>query len=99
MQATLVGMRPQPGQTKPHTIREYSAQYSASRALTRSLLPTVWGFVMSVARHPASRMVVLVLLIMLQMVLLWLLGQMIDLCLSLMEVWVELARKHLELTL
>jgi hypothetical protein len=59
----------------------------------------VCGFVMSVAKHPASRMVVLVLLMMLQMVLLWLLGQMVDLCIDLMNVWVELARKHLEITL
>jgi hypothetical protein len=54
---------------------------------------------MRVAQHPVTRFVVLILLMMLQMVLLWLLGQMVDLCISLMEVWVELARKHLEITL
>ena len=54
---------------------------------------------MRVARHPLTRVVVLILLMMLQMVLLWLLGLMVDLCVSLMELWVELARKHLELTL
>jgi hypothetical protein len=43
--------------------------------------------------------VLLVLLTMLQMVLLWLLGELIDLSISLMELWAELARKHLELTL
>lgn len=36
---------------------------------------------------------------MVQMVLLWLLGQMVDLCIDLMNVWVELAAKHLEITL
>jgi hypothetical protein len=36
---------------------------------------------------------------MFQLVLLWLLGQMVELCLALMEVWLELARKHLEITL
>lgn len=34
-----------------------------------------------------------------QMVLLWLVGEMVDLCITLMEVWAELARKHLEITL
>lgn len=53
----------------------------------------------SVARHPATRPVVLVLLTMFQLMLLWLLGQMVELCLSLMEVWLELAAKHLEITL
>ena len=37
--------------------------------------------------------------LMVQLVALWFLGEMIDLCISLMEVWAELARKHLELTL
>ena len=35
----------------------------------------------------------------LQLVLLLVLGYMVDLCISLMELWAELARKHLELTL
>jgi hypothetical protein len=33
-----------------------------------------------------------------QLVALYALGELIDLCVSLMEVWAELARKHLELT-
>lgn len=33
-----------------------------------------------------------------QVVLLWLAGYLIDLAISLMELWAELARKHLELT-
>jgi hypothetical protein len=33
-----------------------------------------------------------------QMWLLWAAGELVDLCLSLMEVWAELARKHLEIT-
>lgn len=41
----------------------------------------------------------LVLGLVLQVVLLWLLGEMITLCISLMEVWTELAYKHLEITL
>jgi hypothetical protein len=99
MQAMLVGMRPQPGHKESHP-----------RARGRAVLPYVYGgrgyhpgrwvaLFMRVAQHPATRFVVLILLMMLQMVLLWLLGQMVDLCISLMEVWVELARKHLEITL
>jgi hypothetical protein len=34
-----------------------------------------------------------------QALLLWLLGEMISLCIALMEVWAELAAKHLEITL
>jgi hypothetical protein len=60
---------------------------------------TVWGVFVRGARHPWTRVVLLVLLTMLQMVLLWLLGELIDLSISLMELWAELARKHLELTL
>ena len=34
-----------------------------------------------------------------QLVLLVLVGQLVELCIDLMEVWAELARKHLEITL
>jgi hypothetical protein len=34
-----------------------------------------------------------------QLILIYWLGELIDLSVSLMEVWAELARKHLELTL
>jgi len=34
-----------------------------------------------------------------QVVLLWLAGYLIDLAISLMELWADLARKHLELTM
>ena len=37
--------------------------------------------------------------LMVQMVLLWLLGELVSLCISLFEVWAELAAKHLEITL
>ena len=82
----------------PH--RYVKAVVKANLTLSRSvLLSRVWGFVMSVLRHPWTRPVVLILLTMFQLVLLWLLGQMVELCLSLMEVWLELAAKHLEITL
>jgi hypothetical protein len=41
----------------------------------------------------------LVLGLVMQALLLWLLGEMISLCIALMEVWAELAAKHLEITL
>ena len=34
-----------------------------------------------------------------QLVLLWLMWQLVDLCISLMEVWAELAAKHLRIML
>lgn len=34
-----------------------------------------------------------------QLVLLWLAGELLDLFISAVELWTELARKHLELTL
>jgi hypothetical protein len=41
----------------------------------------------------------LLLGLVMQVGLLWLLGEMIGLCIALMEVWAELAAKHLEITL
>lgn len=55
------------------------------------------------ARHPLVRAVVVRILLLLglvvQVIMLLVLAYMIDLCLSLMELWADLARKHLELTL
>jgi hypothetical protein len=77
----------------------YSERLKRFRRVAERLPPAVWGFSVIVARHPATRPVVLILLTMFQLGLLWLLGQMVDVCLSLMELWLELARKHLEITL
>lgn len=44
-------------------------------------------------------LVVLCLSLVVQGVLLYIMGELIDLCISLMELWAELARKHMELTL
>jgi len=53
--------------------------------------------------QPAGRRLLHSLLICLglvvQGVLLLVVGYMVDLCISLMELWAELARKHLEITL
>jgi len=40
-----------------------------------------------------------VLTLLLEGLMLWLLAEMIDLCISLMELWAELAAKHLAITL
>lgn len=40
-----------------------------------------------------------VLTLVAESVMLWLLAEMIDLCISLMELWAELAAKHLEIVL
>jgi hypothetical protein len=72
------------------------ANLTSRRVVT---LNRVWSFCLRVARSAWARLVVLILLMIFQMVALWLLGQMVDLCISLMELWVELATKHLELTL
>lgn len=53
-------------------------------------------------RLPWPRLVAGLLLLVgiaVQLVALYALGELIDLCVSLMELWAELARKHLELTL
>ena len=44
-------------------------------------------------------LIVFCLSLVVQAVLIWLLGELVDLSISLMELWAELARKHLELTL
>jgi hypothetical protein len=37
--------------------------------------------------------------ILVQLLLLWLVGQMVDLCIDLADLWLALAKKHLEITL
>lgn len=34
-----------------------------------------------------------------ELLIIWVAYELVDLCISLMEVWAQLARKHLELTL
>jgi len=59
----------------------------------------VTRIVLSVYRSPATRFVVLVVLMIIQGALCLLAAYLIDLGISLMELWADLARKHLELTL
>jgi hypothetical protein len=95
----LVYMAATPGHSEAPHRSIYSERLKRFRRVAEFLPPAVWGFVMSVARHPATRVVVLILLTMFQLGLLWLLGQLVEMSLSLMELWLELARKHLEITL
>jgi hypothetical protein len=62
-------------------------------------LVMVWGAFLRVLKHPATRLGVVALMLVVQMVLLWLVGETVDLFVSVTELWVDLARKHLELTL
>lgn len=72
------------------------------RSTARIIVPRLMRAV-SVLNHDAARAVAvrvaLLIALLAQLVLLLVLGYMIDLALSLMEVWAELARKHLELTM
>lgn len=75
--------------------------------LWRGLLAVELGRVLTLlARHGRSRTVHLIAVrlllflgLLMQVVLLFVAGYLIDLGISLMELWAELARKHLELTL
>ena len=45
------------------------------------------------------RLVLVLLGLVVELVLMFMVWQLVELCISLMEVWAELARKHLEITL
>jgi hypothetical protein len=92
-------MKTRPGHKESHHTGSQGSFPARLQGLRLPWGRTVVALVLSVARHPWTRPVVLILLMMFQMVLLWLLGQMVDLCISLMELWLELARAHLRITL
>ena len=56
-------------------------------------------FLTALVASPVARAALLLVGILVQLVLLFLVGEMIDLSITLMEIWAELARKHLEITL
>lgn len=86
---------------RPATPRSgpYSPSWRQWRGLLvvegRRLLLTIAGLFI---RAGAGRLLLLAGFLV-QSVLVWLLWQLVDLSISLMEVWAELARKHLELVL
>lgn len=72
---------------------------SLSAWAARALLKRVASYVPWLSRHRTVWAVLaLVLGLMIQMVLLWLLGEMISLCISLAELWTELAVAHYAIT-
>lgn len=89
-------------------------EHSPNRSLLSTVERTFWQHwarvivprltrALVLAKHPLVRAIVVRILVLVglvvQVVLLLVLAYMIDLCLSLMELWADLARKHLELTL
>ena len=63
------------------------------------LLRLVAGALISGSRPALVGRLLLLLGLLGQLVLLWLAGEMLDLYVSAVDLWAELARKHLELTL
>jgi hypothetical protein len=63
------------------------------------LLRLVAGALSSGSRPALAGRLLLLLGLLLQLVLLWLAGEILDLYVSAVELWAELARKHLELTM
>lgn len=74
----------------------YSWLYRAGRRLcedfsTGRLAGTRWPRFLSVA--------IVVIALVAEFIMLWMLAELVDLCISLMELWAELAAKHLEIQL
>lgn len=82
-----------------------SAFLSAAGAVLRELArgrrlsPKLVPAFRALRRRVPWRLLMLCVGFVVQAVLLVLVGQLVDLSISLMEVWAELARKHLELTM
>lgn len=89
-------------------------EHSPNRSLLSTVERTFWQHwarvivprltrALVLARHPLVKLIVvramLLVGLLVQVVLLLVLAYMIDLALSLMELWADLARKHLEITL
>lgn len=65
----------------------------------RVLLARARGLFVSHGGRSALHTALALVGLLVQVVLLLVVGYMIDLCISLMELWAELAQKHLEITL
>lgn len=79
-----------------------TALLGGTLARGRLFSPTGKAALRALQSHTVRRVVPVVLLLVglvVQVVLLLVVGYLIDLGISLMELWAELARKHLELTL
>ena len=78
------------GDEAPHGVRERVPGFHAPM-WTRALVRLGW-------RQITGRLVFTLGLVA-QLVLLWLAGELLDLYVAAVELWADLARKHLELTL
>jgi hypothetical protein len=76
-----------------------TAYYRTSTALARLVSLWMWGRLSSLFHARSTSIVLLVVLTIVDAALCLLAMYLIDLGISLMELWTELARKHLELTL
>jgi len=73
---------------------------SVTAGVARRITDLVLGLVSRGRRRSKGLATIgIVISLVVQMVLLWLLGEMVSLCIDLAELWVELAAKHLEITL
>ena len=91
-------MRTAQGIRKVQRTGDGSARHGVRERMARIFSPEMIG---PFVRLHAYRFVLWLLLASAaaaQLVALYALGELIDLCISLMELWAELARKHLELT-
>jgi hypothetical protein len=57
------------------------------------------GLLSSLLARAIVMRILLLVGIAVQLLLLWLVGQMVDLCIDLADLWLALAKKHLEITL
>jgi hypothetical protein len=83
-----------------HLANLLALTYSMALAGARVVVGAISRRVRWIPRRSKLWVVLALLLgLLMQVLLLWLLGEMIGLCIALMEVWAELAAKHLEITL
>ena len=84
---------------KPPTTLSAAFLKGTTDRLRDVSLKRVWVAISNVAHRPSTSILLLILLTIIDAALCLLAMYLIDLGISLMELWAELARKHLELTL
>lgn len=90
-------MREEP--TGPGERHTTPARQQASERRPRNVVPMAFGAFVRLRWRKWAMWLLLLVGLAGELVLMALVYQLVDLTLSLMEVWAELARKHLELTL
>lgn len=81
-----------------HVLR-VGPSFRTSAEVAVAILARWRALILRVARQPSTSIVLLIVLTIMDAALCLLAMYLIDLGISLMELWAELARKHLELTL